>query len=285
MPLKIKYIGNDLYAADFENVISFWNILKYLVETPYLKHFLIENYEGGNTLVGREAWKEEGIMFKEVTPGMYFFPYESVGFVLDDSVHNMILTIVDHYTPDINYKKENELVLTIRNTDWASIEIPQKQLPVLIALYLLSFMKIGFDRNFVKSLAVLLENVLTETTKQLEYIKSSFIVTLKGIDFIIRVMSENRTSQFYKINYYNKRCRKESLKENKVKSLSYLKKKILRQNKYFPALFYLLSCTAVVLLFILNKKIFFILAVIFLICYFALSLIKKNAYRFFSKGS
>ncbi len=286
MPLKIKYIGNDLYTAEFENVISYWNVLKYLVETPYLKHYLVENYEGGNTLVNRDAWEEEGVMFKELTPGLFFFPYESVGFILDDSIHNMILTIIDHYSPDMDFKKENDLVIKVRNTDWASIETPRTKLTTLIALYLLSYMKTGFDRNFIKSLSGLLDSIITDKTKQIEYIKTSFLVSMKGIYFFIKVMTEDRSSQFYKINYFHNRSKKEIIKESKIKSIAYLKKKILKKNKYYPLLFYLLTGSAFVFLFIVNKKILIILAVIWLIYYFILlPLIKKNAYRFFSKRS
>ncbi len=285
MPLKIKYIGNNKYAVDFDNVISFWNILKYLVDTPYLKHYLIENYDGGNTLVTRDAWEEEGVMFKELSQGLYFFPYESVGFILDDSVHNMVLTIVDHYTSDLDYRNENDLVLRIRNTDSATVETAQNRLADLIALYLLSYIRTGFDRNFIKSLSGIVDSFITDKTRQIEYIKSSFLVTLKGINFIIKVIMEDRSYQFYKINYFGSRCRKEIIKENKIRSISYLKKKILERNKYYPALFYMLSAAAVISLFIINKKIFIIGTVFCLFFYFVLSIIKKNAYRFFSKKS
>ena len=282
MPLKIKYIGDDLYSADFENVISFWNILKYLVETPYLKHYIVENYEGGNTLVSKDAWEEDSVMFKEISPGTYFFPYESVGFILDDSVHNMILTIVDHYTQGFDYKKNNDLVIKIRNTDGASVETSRARLTDLISLYLLSVMKTGFDRNFIKTLTGVLDSVLSDKTKQVEYIKSSFLVTLKGIDFIVRIMTEDRTSHFYKINYFKGRCRKEAIRENKIKSIAYLKKKILKRNKYYPALFYVLCGAAVMLLFIFTRKVFISIAVTCCVLYIAVSMIKKNAYRFFS---
>ncbi len=282
MPLKLKYIGNDLYTAELENVISFWNILKYLVETPYLKNFLIENYEGGNTLVNREAWEEEGVMFKEISPGTFFFPYESVGFVLDDSVHNINLTVVDHYTPGMNYKKENDLVLSVNNTDSAVMELPAGKLGILTALYLLSNMKTGFDRAFLMSLASLLDPLINEKVRQIEYIKSSFMVTLKGIYFVIRLINENRESFFYKINYFNKRCKKESIKENKVRSLAYLKKKIIKKSRYYAVLYYFLIVSAVILLWFLSKKFLILLIIAGFIVYFLTVLVRKNAYRFFS---
>lgn len=59
MPLKIKNIENGKVLFEFENVVSIWNILKFIVDYPYLKHFIIENYEGGNTLVPSETWTKK----------------------------------------------------------------------------------------------------------------------------------------------------------------------------------------------------------------------------------
>jgi hypothetical protein len=282
MPLKLKYIGNDIYTAELENVISFWNILKYLVDAPYLKHYLVENYEGGNTLVSREAWEEDGVMFKEISPNLFFFPYESVGFVLDDSVHNIDLTVIDQYTPGVDYKKENDLVLSVKNTDTAVIELTVKKLGILAALYLLSFIKTGFDRVFLLSAASTLDSVINERVKQIEYIKSSFKVTFKGINFVIRLINENRETFFYKINYFNKKCRKENLKENKIRSITYLKKKIINKNRYLAALYYFLVACIVAVLFLFGKKFLLILAILGILAYFITMIVRKNAYRFFS---
>ncbi len=283
MPIKLMHQMNNLCIAEFENVISFWNMLKYLVETPYLKHYIIENYEGGNTLVSRDAWEEEGVMFKEISPGTYFFPYDSVGFILDDSIHNINLIILDHYSQGFDYKNENDLMVSVKNTDNVIMTVPNNQVSKLIALYLLSYMKIGFDRNLMISLANLIESLSIDKIKQIEYVKSSFIIKLKGIDFIIKITSDDEMFSFYKINYYNNRCKKEFVKEDKVKSIGYLKKKIIKKNKYFTIGYYLLIAAVFTAILIYNKKIFFFLLiglVLFLIITF---IIKKNAYRFFSK--
>jgi hypothetical protein len=115
------------------------------------------------------------------------------------------------------------------------------------------------------------------------------MITFKGINFVIRLVNESRESFFYKINYFNNRCKKENIKENKVKSLAYLKKKIIKKNKYFASLYYILISGFFIfisLFCIFRKKFIFIiaLAVLALIIYFLTLMIRKNAYRFFSKG-
>jgi len=282
MALKIIDSSRYRYLVECENVINFWFILKYLVDTPYLKNYIVKNYEGGNTLVSREAWKEEGIMFKEIKPSVFLFPYDSIGFVLDDSIHNARIIIVDNYSEDINHEVENELLINVQNTDKLIISLQKEKMPVFVSLYLLSYMKLGFDKTFLNSLAKVLTPIQYDNTIQLEYISSSFSISLKGISFIIKVVNEDKEKVFYKIGYYKKKCRREQIKEEKVRTLGYLKKKILSSNMYYYILYYFLMALGLILIFLFFRKIFYLLVIFSILAYIINRFLRKNAYRIFS---
>lgn len=285
MALKIIHTENGRITFQFENVISPWNIMKYLLDVPYLKRFVIDKYDGGNMLVPREAWKEEGVMFKEIKPGIYLFPYESIGFVLDDSIHNLKLYIMDNYTEGSNYKDHAEMVFSVIDTDTANLTADIKNVPLFMALYLLSISRLGFDTDFLKSLESVMESSFPGYSypESIEYMPTSVMIGLKKISFNIRMTDRHGAETFHKISYSGKKCRKEPLKEKNIRNILYLKKKILKKNKYYPLIFYGSIVVLTAAFFILNKKIFILLLVVAVVLRVIYVIVRKNAYKFVSK--
>lgn len=269
----------------FDNVISPWNIMKHLLEVPYLKRFVIDKYDGGNMLVPREAWKEEGVMFKEIKPGIFLFPYESIGFVLDDSIHNLKLYIMDNYTEGSNFRDTAEMVFSIMDTDTAGLTTEVKNAPLFMALYLLSVSRLGFDSDFLKSLETVTESLLTggSAPESVEYMPTSVMIGVKKISFNIRVTDRHGVESFYKISYSARKCRKEPLKEKNIRNILYLKKKLLKRNKYFPLIFYGSAVILALVLFILSKKVLILILAALVALRVIYVIIRKNAYKFVSK--
>lgn len=285
MALKIVHSDNGKIHFQFENVVSPWNIMKYLLEVPYLKRFVIDKYDGGNMLVPREAWKEDGVMFKEIKSGIFLFPYESIGFVLDDSIHNLKLYIMDSYTEGSNFRDNAEMVFSISDTDTAGLSTDLKSAPLFTALYLLSVSRLGFDSDFLKSLETVTESLITagDMPDTIEYMPTSVMIGVKKISFNIRVTDRHGAESFYKISYSAKKCRKEPLKEKNIRNILYLKKKILKRNKYFPAIFYGSVALLTLALFLINKKVFIILLVAAVVLRLVDVIIRKHAYKYISK--
>jgi hypothetical protein len=283
MPLKIQSLDNEQVKFQFENVVTIWNILKFLVEVPYLKHFIIEDYEGGNTLVPKETWKEEGVMFKEISSSIYLFPYDSVGFILDDSICNLKLYLTENYSKNFNYKKNSELVYTVTDTDQASLTLPKSKAAAFISLYLFSIMKLGFDKNWLDSLEEIFLNMNLSNFSDIEYLKTSLIYSVKKATFIIRLLSKNDGDIYYRITHTPKKCKKDLLKEEEIKNLGFLKKKILKKNKYYPLIYYSGIALICVVILILNRKLFIAAAILLIIAKIAYDIYKKNAYKIGNK--
>ncbi len=235
MSLKIQIQEDNKVLLEFENIISIWNILKYLVETAYLKQYVVENYEGGNTLVPKETWHEENIMYQEIRPNTYFFPYESIGFVIDDSIHRINFSVIDNYQSWLSDPKKSEILFCIEGTDKASLVIDREKISSFAALYFLAVMKIGFDKIFLQAFQSLLEGTinLKEKKLRLEYVSSSLMLNLKRIGFILKTKSERENAEYFKIVYAGRKFRKELIKEKDIKNISLLKKKLIDKNKYF----------------------------------------------------
>lgn len=283
MSLKIIRKENNKTEYEFDNRILIWNIFKYLADTVYLKQFIVENYDGGNTLVPKEAWLEEGILYRELGNGVYFFPYDSIGFVVDDSIQNLTLYVVDHFVDGMDYKEKAELIFSIIDTDKAVLLIDSERESVLMALYLLSVMKMGFDASFLAQLAATLKGMLSGKIISIEYLKASFFLSGNGASFIVSTITDEGERTYYKFIYNNKKCRKEVLKEKEIINFGYLKKKIYESNKYIPLVIYaLIAVTAAAILFFKSQYLILII-IILIVVRFVYYYIKKNAYKFFSR--
>ncbi len=283
MPLKINYLNNGKTECEFENLISLWNILKFLVDSPYLKHYIIENYEGGNTLAPSETWDEEGIMFKEITPSVYFFPYDSIGFIIDDSIHNLTLYIVENLNDNGDYKNDFEILFSISKTDSARLVLDNDKLSLFITLYLLFVIKIGFTKSLLNSLNTVVSSIINDKIESIEYINNSILISIKKISFIIKISFNNDEYLYYKIECSQGKSKKELLKEQDIKNIGFLKKKILKKNKYIPIVFYSVFAILGILLLIFNKKLLILLIILLIIIRYLIGIFKKNAHKFIYK--
>jgi hypothetical protein len=281
MALKILSRHNDKTVFQFDNVIPIWSLLKHLVETPYLKQYIVKDYEGGNTLAPKETWNEEGILYKEIGSFTYFFPYESIGFVVDDSIHNLSLYAIDFYHDKMNYQDEALLCFKIQETDLAQVTLPEEKENILAALYILSAAKLGFDYSLLDNMSLLTKSLLTSGAVSIEYIKGSITIGLKGTSLMADVAGEEGKASHYKIHIRNGKCKKEILKDEEIKNFGFFKKKILSKNKYFPYIYYGLIGLAGLLILIFNKKLFVLLLVLLVLTWIVYLWLKKNAYRLF----
>lgn len=282
MPLKIKNLPDNHVELQFENVITIWNILKFITDTPYLKHFIISGYDGGNTLAPRETWHEEGVMYKEISKDTFLFPYDSIGFIVDDSIHNISFYCIESYTPGMDFQNNNEMALFIKNTDEALLIVSADKVPTVFSLYLLSTMKVGFDRQMLKAMDEIMDEIIEPNLNEVEYIQASLTFGVKGLSFLTGLKYGDAPASLYKISYINRKAKKELTKDNTVRNFGLFKKKILSQNKYFPLLYSLFFIFAGVAIFFINKKLLISLAVIYLISGIVYSFIKKNAHKLLS---
>ncbi|MFN3660000.1 MAG: hypothetical protein ACK4TN_02045, partial [Brevinematales bacterium] len=261
--------------------LSLWDILKYTLHHPYLKHYLIKDYEGGNTLVPRETWRyEENLIYKEIAPGIYYFPYESLGFVLNDSPSSLSLYAFEenfHGMPDIS---SADLVVEIRNTDDILLTFSLSFLPFFLGYYTLSVLKIGFEDVTITHLAGVFESIIAKEKPSLwEPIVGSVNITPQGLSFLVET-SEHGEEVYYRFTYKTK-CKKERLKPHEVKSIALaFKKKILvtREDKF-------IFSTGTLLLFwlasVIIKKKLFLPLIIFIAFLYLLWLLTKRFYFFF----
>lgn len=226
---------------------------------------------------------QEGIMFKKISPTKYFFPYDSIGFIIDDSIHNVTLYIVESYDNNNDYKNKSELILTIHNTDHASLLINEDRVTLFVVLYLLSVMKVGFDKKLLNTLESVFKNIFNNKINSVEYLDTSLLISLKKMSFITKLNIKENEVVYYKISYTNKKGRKEVLKETDIKNLGFLKKKILKKNKYFPIIYYSIIIIVGALIFLINKKIFIWGLILYIIIRYIYFLFKKNAYKLFSR--
>ncbi len=244
-------IGEHLNEMTFENIINPWKILKEVDETPYLKSFIIKNYAGGNTLVPREAWKEEGILYQEIEKNIFLFPYESIGFVLDDSISSLDLTVVDEYEEANDDNTPNFILqYNVENVETCHLKLIGQtgKISRLATLYLFSKIKIGYDNDILRSIEKCIRPLINSETNNIDYVDSTLSIGLKGLTFVIRVNSD-KTNTFYKITCKG-RCKKNQLKENQIRSLGYLKKKIMHRNPAFPLLYSLLLLSLLILIYV-----------------------------------
>jgi len=211
MSLKLQKYDNNFYFVELENKISPWNLLKFCCDAPYLKQYLIESYEGGNTLIPRETWKEEGILYKELENNILIFPYESIGFVLNDSISNLTLYVLDNFDQNNNYKENFELLIKIINTDILQVIIKKNFLYSLCGIYLFSIMNLGFDIILLKNLEKTIKSIRGDDFIELSYIESSLLITIKGINFIIKIQYNENEYDYYQFQC-NKSCKKKLLK-------------------------------------------------------------------------
>jgi len=279
MRMELRYLENGRVECRYHQVhLSLWDILKYTLHHPYLKHYLIKDYEGGNTLVPRETWKyEENLVYKEISPGVYYFPYESLGFVLNDSLSSLSLyAFEENFTgiPDIS---SADLVVEIRNTDDIRLIFSLSFLPFFLGYYTLSVLKIGFEDVTITHLAGVFESIISKEKPSLwEPIVGSVSITPQGLSFLVET-SERGEEVYYRFTYKTK-CKKERLKPHEVKSIALtFKKKILvtKEDK-------LIFVTGAFLLFwlasVLIKKKFFVPLLLLLGLSFLFWLMVKRFY-------
>jgi len=237
MRIEFHYLENNRVECRYQQIhLSLWDILKYTLHHPYLKHYLVTNYEGGNTLVPHEAWKyEENLVYKEISPRVYYFPYESLGFVLNDSLASLTLAAFEEsFTgmPDIT---QADLLIEIRHTDDIRLVFHQSFLPLFLGYYTLSVLKIGFEDVTISHIAGVFESIiLREKPSSWEPIMGSVSITPQGLTFLVET-SEQGEEVYYRFTYKTK-CKKERLKPHEVKNIALtFKKKILvtQQDKWF----------------------------------------------------
>jgi len=279
MSLKISFQANEKVSLNCENVISPWNILKHIVETPYLKSYYIENYEGGNTLVPRELWAEENITYKEVKNNAFLFPYNSINFVFEDSIHNIDVYVVEQ--DNKGFKSNNELFFSIKDSENLFLKIKKEKLPDFASLYLFSIIKIGYDQEMFEALKELLKKLDFSKIKEMEYIPGSFLLNFKGFSFILKLTKANNEVENYKITFIKGKFKKELLKENSTLNIGFLKKKIFSKNKWVPVIYYTAILCGLFLLFFFKKKFFILILFLYLIFQVGYLLVRKNIHKIF----
>ncbi|MCX7881724.1 MAG: hypothetical protein N2314_00675 [Brevinematales bacterium] len=258
MRIELRYLENGRIECRYHQVhLSLWDILKYTVHHPYLKHYLIKDYEGGNTLVPKETWRyEENLVYKELSYGVYYFPYESLGFVLNDSPSSLSLYAFEENFNGIPNLQNADLIIEIRNTDDIRLVFHAGFLPFFLGYYTLSVLKIGFEDVTITHLASVFEGIVTKEKPTVwEPLVGSVSITPQGLSFLVET-NEHGEEVYYRFTYKT-RCKKERLKPHEVKSIALaFKKKILvnKEDKLFFSvglilLFWLASVT-------LKKKLF-----------------------------
>ncbi len=280
MSFKILKIDNEKVEVKFDNVISLWNLLKYLVDMPYLYSFYIENYEGGNTLIPVELWKEEGITYKELKKGVYLFPYDSINFVFEDSIHNIDVYIVSDKVRNI--KKEFELFISIKNTEEIFVTVKIEKFETLFALYIFNFLKLGYDNRMFEGFKSLWKKSELLNIKDIEYVSSSFQIGLKGFHFILKLTTD-KGEDYFKIDYEKGKFKKELLKESKTLNPGMLKKKLFSKHIFFSILYYSLIPVLLVLIYRYKKKWLILILIFYIAIKIAFALLRKNIYKIFKQ--
>jgi|GEM_PF-1471733 hypothetical protein len=229
MAVELRYLENATVECSLKDVhLSLWDILKYTLQHPYLKHYLIKDYEGGNTVVPRETWKyEENLVYKEIAPNVFYFPYESLGFVLNDSLVSLSLYAFEESFNDIPDFTKADLTIEIRDTDYVRLVFHESFLPLFLGFYTLSVLKIGFEDVTVTHLAEVIQSLVAKEKLSLwEPVKGSVGINAQGLQFLVETR-EDGEEVYYRFSYKT-RCRKERLKPQEVKNIVLtFKKKIL----------------------------------------------------------
>ncbi len=236
MGFEVKQGKNGWIELHFENVISLWNILKNISRTPYLKHFIVENYDGGNTQIDREYWNQEEIMFRELKKGQFLFPYESIGFVLDDSISDIDISVIDGLKDNDPGSSPAEYKISIRDTDNCVIYLKDREhVPIIAALYLFSFFDSGFDHTMLFVLKEGMRGILKDRDFRFEIVDGTFQVTMEALHFVLKIQDPQDRENYLHIQL-GKRFSKKSINESQIKNLAYLKKKWLAANPLYQKL-------------------------------------------------
>jgi hypothetical protein len=293
MPFALDYENNSITVKS-ENVMSLWSLLKELVDTPYLKSYVIENYEGGNTLVPRSAWEDDGVMYREISEDIFLFPYESIGFILDDTVNNVDIYVIDNYSAGMNYKTDFLVSFTVRNVDRFTMKMRDRsKISYILAYYLLSYMKMNFDTGFVYTFEMLLRSSVSFRKQVFELLPSTVTLGLSEMQFVLRTTDDNNKTQFVQL-VCGKKCKKRIVSEKEIVNLGYIKKKLFSQIVLLKYLYYsLLAALPFGLYFLMEKvlkiskiRVFLIFGVFILIIIgkFIYSIYKrKNIFKHYSK--
>lgn len=236
MALEIIREHNEL-SLSFENVVSLWAILKEVLDTPYLSSFVVENYDGGNTLVPLETWDDEGILYRKLKGEVFLFPYESAGFVFDDSIHNIDIFIVDSYTENTNYKTDYKIYIGIRNTDRFTLKVKNdRSISRIIALYILHKLKIGYSNDIIIALDNMVRSIMNPKLKSINPELGTLTYGIKGMHFVIKTENEDHKSQFYLLSF-RKKFKKKTINEKDIRNLAYLKKKVTDKGPLFKIIY------------------------------------------------
>ncbi|NPV01876.1 MAG: hypothetical protein HPY53_10900 [Brevinematales bacterium] len=293
MPFALDYENNAI-TVKTENVMSLWSLLKELVDTPYLKSYVIENYEGGNTLVPRSAWEDDGVLYREVSEDIFLFPYESIGFILDDTVNNVDIYVIDNYSAGMNYKTDYLVSFSVRNVDRFTMKMRDRtKISYILAYYLLSYMKMNFDTGFVYTIELLLRSSISYKKQTIELLPPTVSLGLAEMQFVLKITDENEKFQFLQF-FCGKKCKRKTVNEREIVSLGYIKKKLFSKIVLLKYLYYAFLAALPISLYILLEKIlkigkmrvFIIFGFLFLIIAgkFFYSLYKrKNIYKHYSK--
>ncbi|OHD61178.1 MAG: hypothetical protein A2014_06680 [Spirochaetes bacterium GWF1_49_6] len=293
MPLALDYESNAITVKS-ENVMSLWSLLKELVDTPYLKSYVIENYEGGNTLVPRSAWEDDGVLYREVAEDIFLFPYESIGFIFDDTINNVNIYVIDNYSAGMNYKNDFMVSFSIRNVDRFTMKMRDRsKISYILAYYLLSYMKMNFDTGFVYTIELLLRSSISYKNQTIELLPPTVSLGLSEMQFVLKITDDNEKIQFSQY-FCGKKCKRKIVNEREITSLGYIKKKLFSKIVLLKYLYYAFLVAIPVGLYILLEKIlkigkmrvFIIFGFLFLFIAgkFIYSLYKrKNIYKHYSK--
>ncbi|URA09677.1 hypothetical protein [Thermospira aquatica] len=282
MRIALRYLENERVECSYKGVhLALWDVLKYTLHHPYLKHYFITDYEGGNTLVPREAWRyEENLVYKELAPGVFYFPYESLGFVLNDSLSSLSLYAFEESFTGIPDTHNADLAIEIRHTDEIRLVFHRSFLPLFLGFYTLSVLKIGFEDVTVTHLGdVLTSLVEKERPLAWEPVTGSVTISPKGLQFLVE--TEEKGSEVYYRFTYKSKCKKERLKPNEVKSLVLtFKKKILVT--WEDKAFFLAGLLLILwLILLLVKKKFLMPLLFFVLVLFVGWLLLKRFYLIF----
>lgn len=291
MSLNIKNMGNNYAVLKFENKVSLWTMLKTIVDAPYLKNFIIEDYDGGNTLVPIDVWKEEEIMYREIGDNLFLFPYDSIGFVFDDSIHNIKIYVIDSYSKGMDYRKKAICLFSIKDTDDLSLVLrDHKSIATVAALYLLSTMKVGFDNEILEQISNVLATIITDKMVEVEYMSGTLSFGIKGMTFVAR-FNNGETNSYFRI-ICHKGGKKKQIKEREARKLGYYKKKFINKSKFNKIMYYLIAVAIPILMVValpilmkMRKSNLFMIDVGLLFLFFAIKIgkrfFKKNAYKFY----
>ncbi len=217
----------------FENKVSLWSILKTVSKTPYLKSFIVDKYDGGNTMIDKEYWNQEEIMYSELSNGKYLFPYDSIGFILDDSISDIELSVIDTLDKTDPARSHVEYQIIIKDTDQLSILLPNRDhVYDLASLYLFSMFDSGYDHVMMFTLSQGLKGLIKDKVSTIDIVEGSFKVRLDSMHFVLKLNETAEKDSYYYIKL-GKHFSKKAIQEKNINNLSYLKKKLLNKISLF----------------------------------------------------